>query len=85
MRLTEGACWRAERRMPVVPCTAGMMSSSGSSALKWKGEAVCAMASTPLTASSNAPSYVAETYELVSVGWMQFAVTRTDGGACEKT
>ena len=44
-----------------------------------------AIASTPLTASSNAPSYVAETYELVSVGWMQFAVTRTDGGACEKT
>lgn len=40
---------------PRVPWTAGVMSSLGSSARKWKGEAVWATPTTPLTASSKAP------------------------------
>ena len=44
-------------KIPVVPFTAGSMSSCGSVMLKWNGLAVCATASTPLTASSNTPSY----------------------------
>ena len=44
--------------MPVVPLTAGPINSSGSSALRWNGEDVCKIASTPLTAISNAPGYM---------------------------
>ena len=69
MRWTAGPCLSAEARMPVVPRTAGSMSSSGSSTLKWKGDAVCAIASMPLTASSNAPSYVMGRGESASVQW----------------
>ena len=45
-------------KIPVVPLTAGPMSSCGSVMLKWNGLAVCATACTPLTASSNTPSWL---------------------------
>lgn len=84
MRLTVGPFLSAEARIPVVPRTAGPMSSLGSSALKWKGDAVCAIASIPLTASLNAPSYTAEEYKLASIQPDANPDQTVDGRVCQK-
>lgn len=55
-RWTLGLFFLIDLRTPTVPLTAGTKSSSGSSAFMWNGEAVWATPSTPLTASSKAPS-----------------------------
>lgn len=57
-RTTFGLFFLMDLRTPRVPFTAGTKSSCGSSASKWNGEAMCKTASTFLTASSNALSFL---------------------------
>lgn len=55
-RCTSDTHCRALFKIPVVPSTAGPMYACGSSDAGDTGDAVCMIPSTPLTASSNAPS-----------------------------
>jgi hypothetical protein len=68
-RLTSLPFLVTDLRTPIVPSTAGRMSSSGSETLKWKGEAVWATASTPLTASSKASGAPMSSTMQYSIGW----------------
>lgn len=75
-RLTSGLFFFMDLRTPRVPFTAGTKSSCGSSASKWKGEAMWRTASTFLTASSNALSFPSA-HVLRSVGELTCPISST--------